>query len=95
MKPNIKLTKNGGAGAVAFVPEPTQPNDESSPSVNASIPKKFRRLKWNEMVSRGDLVANAHRQLEKLNGLTGFRAGSFVGPIYRAIKVARPRPKLK
>ncbi len=93
MKPNLKLTNDDGANMVTCAPKPTPQANETSTPVGASIPKGFRRLKWNEMVNRGDFVANPNRRLEKLDGLTGFRAGSFVQPIYRATKGRRLQPK--
>lgn len=49
----------------------------------AGGPKHFRRLKWNELVSRGDFVADEHQGFEPWEGPGGFRADSFVKPIYR------------
>jgi len=54
--------------------------DASAP---AGVPKGFRRLKWNEVVSRGDFVADDHQGVELWEGPGGFRADSFVKPIYR------------
>jgi hypothetical protein len=51
-----------------------------------TVPKSFRRLKWNELVSRGDFVVNEHEELEPWEGPTGFRADAFVKPIYRTQK---------
>ena len=49
----------------------------------AGIPKRFRRLKWNEVVSRGDFVADEHQRLEPWEGPGGFRANTLLKPIYR------------
>ena len=57
------------------------------------VPKRFRRLKWNEVVNRGDFVEDEHRELEPWEGLGGFQADSFVKPIYREAKAVRPQPK--
>ena len=46
--------------------------------------KRFRRLKFNELVSVGDYVAGKDNQFEPWDGPRGFQAGSFVQPIYRA-----------
>jgi len=46
-------------------------------------PKRFRRLKWNELVNRGDFVTNERRGFEPWEGPSGFRADAFVKPIYR------------
>ena len=55
-------------------------------SAKASVPKHFRRLKWNELVSLGDFVANEHRRFEPWEGPSGFRADAFVKTIYRRYK---------
>ena len=49
-------------------------------------PKWFRRLNSNELVSRGDFVPDGRQGFELWDGMTGFRAGSFVKPIYRRYK---------
>lgn len=54
--------------------------DASAP---AGVPKGFRRLKWNEVVSHGDFVADEHQGIEPWEGPGGFRADSFVKPIFR------------
>ena len=59
----------------------------------AGVPMRFRRLKWNEVVSLGDFVRNEHQCFEPWEGPGGFRADSFVKTIYRRIKAARPHPK--
>ena len=63
---------------------------KTTPDVNSSeamapagVSKRFRRLKPNEVVGRGDFVANEQRGLEPWEGPGGFRAGAFVKPIYR------------
>lgn len=43
----------------------------------------YRRLAWNEVVYHGDFVADEHMELKPWEGLSGFRAGSFVQSIYR------------
>jgi hypothetical protein len=52
-------------------------------NLKAGRPEHFRRLKWNELVSRGDFVASEHQGFEPWEGPGGFRADSFVKPIYR------------
>jgi len=49
----------------------------------AGVLQHFRRLKWNELVSRGDFVTDGHQGFEPWEGPGGFRADSFVKPIYR------------
>ena len=61
----------------------TQSVNKPKASKEAVIPKGFRRLKWDEMVSVGDFVADEHRGLEPWAGPSGFRADSFEKPIYR------------
>jgi len=48
-----------------------------------SYSEGFRRLNSNELVSLGDFVVNESQGLELWDGPSGFRAGSFVRPIYR------------
>ena len=48
------------------------------------IPKHFRRLKWNELVSHGDFIAHDHQGLKPWEGPGGFRADAFLHPIYRS-----------
>ena len=44
---------------------------------------RLRRLERDELVSRGDFVADAQRGFEPWEGPGGFRADAFVKPIYR------------
>jgi len=57
-----------------------------SKEVKAEIPEGFRRLKWNEVVSHGDYVADEILGLQLWDGPTGFQAESFNRPIYRLRK---------
>jgi hypothetical protein len=52
-------------------------------TLKTGVPERLRRLKWNELVSRGDFVADEHQGFEPWEGPGGFRADSFVKPIYR------------
>lgn len=61
----------------------TPPDATAAVAAPASAAKHFRRLKANELVSRGDFTANGPRGFEPWEGPTGFRADSFVKPIYR------------
>lgn len=83
MKLSIELTGKNSEGVAASAPEPTQQTGESGAPAKAGVPKRFRRLKWNELVSHGDFVADEHRGFEPWEGPSGFRADSFVKPIYR------------
>jgi hypothetical protein len=55
-------------------------SDASEP---AGVPGGMRRLKWNEVVSRGDFVSDGRQGFELWEGPGGFRADSFVKVIYR------------
>ena len=60
--------------------------NEADPSATAVLSKCLRRLKWNELVSRGDFVMDEHQDFEPWEGPSGFRADSFLKPIYRMRK---------
>jgi hypothetical protein len=49
----------------------------------AVVAKHFRRLKMHELVGRGDFVADPLLGFKPWEGPTGFRADSFMKPIYR------------
>jgi hypothetical protein len=59
--------------------KPTQRTREPEAPARASVPERFRRLKWNEVVWSGEAPAV-------------FRAGSFARPIYRKEETERFRP---
>jgi hypothetical protein len=61
----------------------TQPPGQPDTSAKADIPIQLRLLNGNEVVSRGDFVAGEHQEFELWEGPAGFRADSFVKPIYR------------
>jgi len=63
---------------------------EALPS--ARVPERFRRLKWNEVVYRGDFVVDERLGLELWEGPGGFQADTFVKPIYRRKKTEKFRP---
>ncbi len=52
-------------------------------SANTRVPKGLRLLHSNELVSPGDFVGDEHRGFAPWEGPSGFRADSFVRPIYR------------
>jgi len=52
----------------------------------AIVPANLRRLKWNELVRRGDFVPDAGHGFEPWEGPAGFRASAFVKQIYRRLK---------
>ena len=72
--------------------ESADPNGESpqnGPGVRRDASKRFRLLKWNELVRQGDFVADLLGAFQLWEGPTGFRADAFVKPIYRQDK-SRP-----
>jgi len=52
-------------------------------STPVKVPKNFRRLKCHEVVNRGDYMESEHQGFEPWEGPGGFRADTFVKPIYR------------
>ncbi len=56
------------------------------------IPAGFHRLKWNELVSQGDFVADRHFELHPWEGPGGFLAGSFAHPVYRKGRAKTLKP---
>ena len=60
---------------------------ETDLSATTDLSACFRRLKWNELVTRGDFVEDGNQGFEPWEGPAGFRADSFIKPIYR--KLAR------
>jgi len=52
----------------------------------AAVSKSLRALAWNELVRRGDFVADEHNGFEPWEGPAGFRADAFVKQIYRRLK---------
>jgi hypothetical protein len=83
MKLNIQLAAEKTQDAAAFAAGPMQPTMLPDAPVSFIIPDGFRRLKQHEVVSRGDYVASVHQGVESWEGPRGFRAGSFLKPIYR------------
>jgi hypothetical protein len=63
--------------------KPTQRTGEPEAPARASVPERFRRLKWNEVVRSGDFVADERLGFELWEAPGVFRAGSFARPIYR------------
>jgi hypothetical protein len=57
-------------------------NDPSAPAI---VPDELRRLKWNELVQRGDFVEDGREGFEPWVGPSGFRADAFVKQIYRRL----------
>ena len=55
----------------------------TDPSAVAVVPKRLRRLKWNEFARRGDFVKDGRHGFEPWEGPSGFRGDSFIKTIYR------------
>ena len=69
----------------------------ATPSAAVAIsPDCFKPLKWNELVKRGDFVADGRQGFEPWVGPSGFRADAFVKQIYRQLirQPARDRKSL-
>jgi len=60
--------------------------NKSEALAETGVPVRHRRLRWNERVSAGDFFADEGRGIEPWKGPNGFRADSFVRPVYRQIK---------
>jgi hypothetical protein len=60
-----------------------QPPFGGDPTLGAEVPAGFRRLERNELVCRGDYVADEDSGLEPWEGPAGFQAGSFARRVYR------------
>ena len=74
MKPN-ETEFSSGAGT------------EADLAVELGVPAGFRRLRWDEPVLDGDFVMDEQHGFELWEGPGGFRADSFVKPIYRRGKI--------
>ena len=83
MKPNMGLTKRRAEGLTGCPTKAAPRWKKPAVSAKAGVPECFRRLKWNEVVSRGDFVMDEHRGFELWDGPGGFRANAFLKPIYR------------
>ncbi len=57
--------------------------DKTEPGLEPGIPKGLRLLDFNELVAPGDFVKDERLGLLPWEGPRGFRADSFVLPIYR------------
>jgi len=70
--------------------EPSVRDDaEAEAAMEAGVPQGFRRLKWDEPVLAGDFVVHEQSGFEPWEGPAGFRAASFLKPIYRRMKPAK------
>jgi hypothetical protein len=89
MKLNMKPAKKNCEDMASSTTKTTQRVNKPEASAKTRVPKRFRRLKWNEVVSSGDFVAVKRLGLQPWEGPGGFRVGSFVRPIYRREETAR------
>jgi len=83
MESNLKSTGSGFDDETDGPVKATQPVIKPVASAETGGLESFRRLKSNEVVSPGDFVKNGHHGFELWEGPSGFRAASFVKPIYR------------
>jgi hypothetical protein len=63
--------------------------NKNTSATSATASNRFRPLKWDERVQRGDFVEDGRQGFELWDGPAGFRADAFVKQIYRRLK-ARP-----
>jgi hypothetical protein len=91
MKLNINPAERNRERLVDSAANPAQQTGEPEAFPRAGVPKRFRRLKWNEVVCRGDFVADERLGLEPWEGPGGFQADSFVKPTYRRKETGRFR----
>ena len=89
MKLNLEPTKNVFDDRSGRATKTATRMNKPGAIAEAGAPKRFRRLKWNELVSHGDFVLDVSGGFELWDGPTGFRADAFVKPIYRRDK-SRP-----
>ncbi|HXI69036.1 MAG TPA: hypothetical protein VNN22_01635 [Verrucomicrobiae bacterium] len=60
-------------------------------AASSGVPKGFRRLKWDEVVTSGDYLVDEKRGFVPWQGPGGFRADTFLKPIYRRGKARSSR----
>jgi hypothetical protein len=92
MKLNVILTKTSHERVVNCSANPTQRTGEPEAPARTRASERFRRLKWNEVVARGDCIADERLGLQPWEGPGGFQAGAFVRPIYRRKETEKFRP---
>ena len=56
-------------------------------SASTEAPNHFRLVKSKEIVVAGDFILNKNHEFELWEGPSGFRADSFVMPVYRQEKL--------
>jgi hypothetical protein len=75
--------ENGAMKLKAKIVTKASREKEPEASNQPTVPSGYRRLKWNEVVSVGDFVADGHQGFIPWEGPGGFRADSFEKTIYR------------
>jgi hypothetical protein len=80
---NLKPARKNCEATAGCAAPTTQQMNKPGASAKAGVLKRFRRLKWNELVSPGDFVTDDHLSFEPWEGSSGFRADAFLKPIYR------------
>jgi hypothetical protein len=91
MKLNMEPARKNCEDMASCMTQTTQRVKKPRASAKTRVPERFRRLKWNEVVCRGDFVADERRGLEPWEGPGGFRADAFVKMIYRRKETERLR----
>ena len=71
---------------------PRQRREERETAPAAGPRAGFRRLRSHELVFFGDYVEDESLGFQSWEGPGGFRAGSFVKPVYRMKRTVIPRP---
>jgi hypothetical protein len=64
--------------------DPT-PTNQPLITAKASGAQRFRRLKWNEVVRRGDFIKDGRDGFKPWEGPAGFRADAFVKATFRKL----------
>jgi hypothetical protein len=60
--------------------------NKATTATSVTAQERFRPLKWDERVRRGDFVEDGHLGFEPWEGPAGFRADTFVKQIYRRLR---------
>src|SRR5512137_215931 len=92
MKLNLVRAERNHERVVNCATNPNQRTAEPEALARTSVSKRFRRLKRNESVWHGDFVADECLGLQRWEGPGGFRADTFVRPVYRLKGTERVRP---
>ncbi len=69
-----------------MITDPTPPK-QPVVTAKASGSELFRRLKWNELVRRGDFVEDGRQGYKPWEGPSGFRADAFIKATFRKLGI--------